>query len=176
MILNGLDDSTNFLNQILPWLNQLTVLRLGDLTVGFFPLERLLAGCPQLLYLHLHGLSKPKGGNHPLIDFLPEVDATVEDDILTQLEDTSCLKTPLRLRGLRLEHVWIKETVLFTLLNHCPDMFQLNLQLPNIQSRTHQDLGGGLVTLDRSEFFEYMTSHYSHLTSLQFTRAVVKFS
>lgn len=58
MILNGLDDSTNFLSQILPWLNQLTFLRLGDLTVGFFPLGILLAGCPQLLYLHFHGLSK----------------------------------------------------------------------------------------------------------------------
>lgn len=175
MILNGLDDSTNFLSQILPWLNQLTVLRLGDLTVGVFPLERLLAGCPRLLYLHLHGLPKPKGGNHPLIDFFPEVDATVENDIRTRSEDTSRLKTPLRLRGLRLEHVWIKETVHFTLLNHSPDMFQLNLQLPSIYPRTHHDLGGSLATLDRLEFFEYMAGHYPHLTSLQFTRAAVKF-
>lgn len=34
LVLNGLDDSTNLLNRLLPRLYQLTVLRLDDMTVG----------------------------------------------------------------------------------------------------------------------------------------------
>ncbi|KAG0035123.1 hypothetical protein BGZ82_005401 [Podila clonocystis] len=174
LVLKGLDDSTNFLSRFLPWLQQLTVLRLEDTTVRVFALESLLADCPHLLYLHLHGLSKRRGGSHPLIDFqLPNVAAS-ERDFLTGSEDTYYVKTPLRLRGLRLEGVWIKETVLFALLNCCPDIYQLNLQLPSIHEPTHQDLGGGLTTLDRREFFEHMASYYPQLTSLQFSRAATK--
>lgn len=98
LVLNGLDNSTNFLNRLLPWLHQLTVLRLEDMTVSVFALESLLVACPHILYLHLHGLLKPRGGGHSLIDFqLPSV-AITESDLLTRSEDTCHVKSPLRMR------------------------------------------------------------------------------
>lgn len=98
LILNGLDNSTNFLSRLLPWLHQLTALRLEDMTVSVFALESLLAACPHILYLHLRSLLKPRGGGHSLIDVqIPSV-ATTESDLLTRSEDTCHVKSPLRMR------------------------------------------------------------------------------
>ncbi|KAG0348528.1 hypothetical protein BG004_004944 [Podila humilis] len=177
LVLSGLDDFSGFLDRFLPWMHHITVLRMDDLTTGAFPLDKLLAHCPYLEQLHLHGLMKPKGGNHPLVDFPHRVEYfscsgenNEHKDLLMRMGSYSTMqpRNPLRLRALRLETVWIREQSLFSLLDICPDLYKLHVQVPSIYSGTHRELGDGLVLLDNVKFFEDFAARYPRVTSLQF--------